>query len=256
MRTGNPRFGGKLAWPFALAGILFSALLLSGSAPQPTQPPVRISSEVAWTEETLDLASNGDAFRGLLLARRCEHCHGAEGFSANVNIPNLAGVDRLVIWKQLDDFRNRKRPFPIMQEIAASLSPRDSADVAAYFSMLPTTRDPGDKRIFPQPEPNPEHLRMAARLIASGDVHRGIPACDVCHGPIAFVRGAPLLVFQNRDYLLHQLNGFAEGSRANDINVRMRSIAMQLTPEERQALAEYYGSGLGTVFLGPPYSIE
>ncbi len=256
MPTASSRSRGKLAWPPALTAIILSALLLAGAASQPAEPPVRISSNVAWTEETLDIASNGDAFRGLLLARRCEHCHGGEGFSANLSIPNLAAMDRLVIWKQLDDFRNHKRPFPIMQEIAASLSPRDSADVAAYFSMLPTTRDPGDKRVFPQPEPNPEQLRVAARLIASGDVHRGSPACDVCHGPIAFVRGAPLLVFQNRDYLLHQLDGFADGSRTNDINVRMRSIATQLTPEERQALAEYYGSGLGTVFLGPPYSIE
>ncbi len=256
MPTANSPLRGKLAWPAALAAIIVSALLLSGAAPQPAEPPIRVSSNVAWTDETLDLASSGDAFRGLLLARRCEHCHGPEGFSANLSIPNLAGIDKFVIWKQLDDFRNRKRPFPIMQEIAASLSPRDSADVAAYFSMLPTTRDPGDKRVFPQPGPSPDHLRIAARLIASGDVHRGIPACDVCHGPVAFVRGAPLLVFQNRDYLLHQLDGFAHGTRANDINVRMRSIATQLTPEERQALAEYYGSGLGTVFLGPPYSIE
>jgi hypothetical protein len=35
------------------------------------------------------------------------------------------------------------------------------------------------------------------------------------------------------------------GSRANDINVRMRSIARQLTAEEKTAVSEYYGAGLG-----------
>jgi len=233
-----------------------AVVLLVAAAPPLHEPPLRISSNVAWTEETLDIASNGDPFRGLLIARRCEHCHGHEGFSANASIPNLASVDRLVIYKQLDDFRSRKRPFAIMQEIAVSLSLRDSADVAAYFSMLPTARDPEDKRVYPQPAPDAAHVRIAARLIASGDPQRGLPACDVCHGPIAVVRGAPLLIFQNGDYLLHQLDGFATGTRANDINVRMRSIATLLTEEERQALAQYYGSGLGTVFLGPPFSIE
>ena len=232
------------------------AVFLTAAAPPLPQPPVRIPSNIAWTEETLDIASNGDPFRGLLIARRCEHCHGHQGFSANASIPNLAGVDRLVIYKQLDDFRSRKRPFAIMQEIAASLSPHDSADVAAYFSMLPTARDPEDKRVYPQPAPDPAHVRIAARLIASGDPQRGLPACDVCHGPIAVVRGAPLLTYQNGDYILHQLDAFATGTRANDINVRMRSLATLLTEDERQALAQYYGSGLGTVFLGPPYSIE
>jgi cytochrome c553 len=45
--------------------------------------------------------------------------------------------------------------------------------------------------------------------------------------------------------LQEQLENFANGSRSNDINVRMRSIARQLTAEEREAISEYYGAGLG-----------
>jgi cytochrome c553 len=56
--------------------------------------------------------------------------------------------------------------------------------------------------------------------------------------------GAPSLATQNANYLLEQLDGFASGSRANDINMRMRSIAMQLTEDERHALAESYGAGV------------
>ena len=50
---------------------------------------------------------------------------------------------------------------------------------------------------------------------------------------------------QNADYLLNQLEAFANGTRANDINEPMRTIAELLTEDERHALAEYYGAGLG-----------
>jgi hypothetical protein len=52
---------------------------------------------VAWTEETLTIVSSGDAFRGLLLARRCNHCHGEEGFSSVPAFPNLAGAGPVVV---------------------------------------------------------------------------------------------------------------------------------------------------------------
>jgi cytochrome c553 len=50
---------------------------------------------------------------------------------------------------------------------------------------------------------------------------------------------------QNSGYILNQLEAFAKRTRANDINESMRTIAALLTEEERQGLAEYYGSGLG-----------
>jgi len=86
---------------------------------------------------------------------------------------------------------------------------------------------------------------MAIELILFGDGRRGIPPCQACHGPAGSVKGAPSLTTQNAAYLLEQLNHFAKGDRANDINVRMRSIARQLTDQEKKALAEYYGAGLG-----------
>lgn len=207
-------------------------------------PPVRIPSNIAWTAETIAMASSGDAFRGSLIGRRCDRCHGREGFSSSPTIPNLASMDRLVIWKQLDDFRSGKRSSPVMQPIANSLSLQDSADVAAYYWMMPIFSDPQDDRAFPQPLSDPRHEAIAGRLIGSGDGSRGLPPCQACHGPIGFVMGAPSLATQNANYLLEQLDGFASGSRANDINMRMRSIAMQLTENERHALAESYGAGV------------
>jgi cytochrome c553 len=208
-------------------------------------PAVRVPSDVTWTDETIALISDGKPFRGLLIARRCNHCHGQEGFSAVSETPNLAGIDRFSLWKQLQDFRSGKRGSVVMEPIAALLSARAGADVAAYYSMLPTLPDPQDQRAFPGNRPEPSEASLAVPLIILGNAQRGIPPCQACHGPVGYVTGAPLLAAQNAGYLLGQLESFADGSRANDINMRMRSIARQLTPEERKAIADYYGAGLG-----------
>lgn len=247
---GSAHFGRGFAWQpsaaIALAVTLVAAtaacaLLLQAQA----NPPDRIPSYVTWTPETLAVASRGDAFRGMLLARRCDHCHGAEGFSAVGYTPNLAGIDRLAIWKQLEDFRSYKRQSREMNPIAQSLSPRDVADVVAYYAKLPAFADPQDKRIFPQSRPDPGHAGIASRLVSFGDGERGIPPCQACHGPVGYRPGAPWLANQNAEYVLNQLEAFASGSRANDINMPMRTIAGLLTEDERHALAEYYGAGLG-----------
>jgi len=156
----------------------------------------------------------------------------------------LAAMDRLVVWKQLDDFRSGKRNSRVMQPIANSLSAQDSADVAAYYWLMPIAPDPQDDRAFPQPLSDPKLGAVAVRLITAGDGTRGLPPCQACHGSIGWVTGAPSLATQNATYLLEQIEGFASGQRRNDINLRMRSIAAQLTEEERHALAESYGAGL------------
>jgi cytochrome c553 len=207
--------------------------------------PVRVPSFVSWTPETIAAASAGDAFRGSLLAKRCEHCHGSEGFSDKPSTPNLAGIDRLTIWKQLQDFRSHKRPSRTMEPIAESLSSRSEADVVAYYAKLPVFTDLQDNRSFPQARPDPVHASIASHLVSFGDGERGIPPCQSCHGPVGYRIGAPSLANQNADYILSQLEAFANRSRANDINMPMRTISMLLTDDERHALAEYYGSGLG-----------
>jgi len=243
-------FRGRLPRRLSALGIL--ALTLTGVTAASAfflqagdHPADQIPSYVAWTPETIAAASRGDAFRGMLLARRCDHCHGAEGFSAVATTPNLAGMDKLAIWKQLEDFRSHKRLSRAMNPIAESLSTRDVADVVAYYSKLPAFGDPQDNRIFPQSRPDSSHTAIASRLVSFGDGERGIPPCQACHGPVAYRPAVPLLANQNTEYVLNQLEAFGNGSRANDINMPMRTIARLLTEEERHAIAEYYGSGLG-----------
>jgi cytochrome c553 len=236
VRRNRPR-STKLVIGIITAG---SLLLLASD-----NPPARIPSYVAWTQETFVAISQGDAFRGMLLARHCDHCHGAEGFTTIGSTPNLARMGKLAVWKQLEDFRTHKRQARPMNAIAESLSSRDVADLVAYYAKLPAFNDPEDKRVFPQSQPDPVHSAMVSRLISFGDGERGIPPCQACHGQVAYRPGAPWLANQNAEYLLNELEAFATGSRANDINMPMRTIAALLTEEERKALAQYYGSGLG-----------
>jgi cytochrome c553 len=223
-----------------LLGVSATSLLEAGD-----NPPNRVPSNVAWTPETIAAASAGDAFRGMLLARRCDHCHGAEGFSGAGYTPNLAGMDKLAIWKQLQDFRARKRLSRTMGPIAEALSSRDVADVVAYYSKLPVFQDAQDNRVFPQNPPEANRAGIASHLVSFGDGERGIPPCQACHGPVAYRPGVPSLATQNAEYVLNQLEAFANRSRANDINEPMRTIAALLSEDERHALAEYYGAGLG-----------
>ena len=238
--AGGFRLGAVVGLALALLVATSSLVLLARD-----NAPDRIPSYVAWTPETIVAASRGDAFRGMLLAKRCDHCHGAEGFSAVASTPNLVGMDRLAIWKQLEDFRSHKRLSRAMVPVAESLSPRDEADVVAYYAKLPTFADAQDNRIFPQTRPDPIHAAVASRLISFGDGERGIPPCQACHGPVGYRPGVPSLMNQNAEYVFNQLEAFGSGSRANDINMPMRTIAVLLTGDERHALAEYYGAGLG-----------
>lgn len=204
-------------------------------------------STVAWTNETVEEANSGDVVRGSVLARRCEKCHGEEGFSDAGAVPNLASMDKLAFWKELEDFRTGKRKSPIMQPAAAVLTPKDEADLAAYYAMLPAIPDPDDTRVKTPPPLDAGISAMVARLVTLGDGKRGVPPCQACHGPVATLRGAPSLATQNADYIADQLDNFADGSRSNDINLPMRTIASQLTATERKALGQYYGLGLGAM---------
>ena len=245
-RTSRRSFAFRLRAAILLAlilagGIAATSLLLHARDGAPDHVP----SDVAWTPETIAAASSGDAFRGLLLAKRCAHCHGDEGFSDRASTPNLAGMDKLTLWKQLQDFRSHKRQSRVMTPIAESLSGRDVADVVAYYAALPIFSDPQDNRALPQKQPEANHAAIASHLISFGDGERGIPPCQACHGPVAYRPGAPSLASQNGDYILNQLEAFASRTRANDINEPMRTISALLNEDERHALSEFYGAGMG-----------
>ena len=80
------------------------------------------------------VASSGDSEAGKKKSTPCAACHGANGVSASPDFPNLAGQYEDYIAKALSHYKNGKRKNPIMQAQVANLTPKDMADLAAYFS--------------------------------------------------------------------------------------------------------------------------
>ncbi len=206
------------------------------------QPPLRTPSGVAWTPQTLARIAAGDTTRGAFIAMNCSACHGSLGVSPSTVVPTLAGLDAAAIYKELDDYRSDKRLWGVMNALAKALSAEDAADVAAYYAQLtgglPTVTGldrPAGGRSLRQTDP-------ALRLVYAGDPARGIAPCGVCHGPSGYKVGAPALGRQGAEYIERQTAAFATGARANDIDEQMRTIAVQLTTDEMQAVARFYAA--------------
>lgn len=64
----------------------------------------------------------------------CAACHGANGVSVSATIPNLAGQKQAYLASQLTAFKSGARKNPIMNAIAAQVSPADIANTAAFYA--------------------------------------------------------------------------------------------------------------------------
>jgi sulfide dehydrogenase cytochrome subunit len=67
------------------------------------------------------------------LALTCSGCHGTNGRSAS-GMPNIAGLDRAYIVKQMNDFKSGARPASVMHQISKGYNDEQIALLAAYFS--------------------------------------------------------------------------------------------------------------------------
>lgn len=212
------------------------------------EPPLRVSSMIAWTPATLNMIAAGNAKHGEFVALSCAACHGEKGVSHSDLTPSLAGMDAPAIYKQLEDFHSGKRPWGVMEAIGKALTPQESADVAAYFANIGREARAIGQPQYPLLQEEPLAAASfgkrdpATTLAYAGDPRRTIAPCTSCHGPAGRKFGAPPLMHQQAAYLERQLASFAQGIRENDIGEQMRVIAKQLTPEEMHGLAAFYGS--------------
>jgi len=178
--------------------------------------------------------ASGNASAGKAKAESCAGCHGEDG-NGNVPIfPKLSAQKPSYLSKQLNDFKSGKRPEPTMSAMAAAMSHADIADLSAYFTEQKLTAEPAS--------PN----ERGRTLFLAGDPDVNVPACTGCHGPEA--RGNepaafPALRGQYAAYLAKALHDFKTGSRYNDRNEMMRSIASRLSDDDITAVAAYL-SGL------------
>jgi cytochrome c553 len=212
-------------------GILPGTPAVSG--PSSAAKPVPVSN-VAWTPQVIRRLAAPNVQNGNDLAVNvCSACHGDHGVSTDPQFPNLAGQSTFAIYKQLHDFKDGTRQNDTMSAVVQDLDDSQMADVAAHFSALNLgDLDPGS--------PHTDDPTIV-KLVQDGDPSRGLPACAACHSPRA---GGPIeiptLVGLRKEYIVAQLQDFANGERKNDLYGRMRNIASKLTPQEIEAVAQYY----------------
>lgn len=82
-------------------------------------------------------AESGDAAAGRQKNSMCAGCHGIPGYKTAFPevyaVPKLGGQYPAYIVKALQDYKSGNRNHPTMRAIAAGLSEKDMADLAAYY---------------------------------------------------------------------------------------------------------------------------
>jgi cytochrome c553 len=157
--------------------------------------------------------------------RMCAGCHGIPDYRIAYpqvySVPRIGGQDSDYITQALDAYRAGKRKHLSMEGVAASLSDKDIADIAGYYS--------------------PEAPQSHGEVDNSG-LKKAEASCESCHGKPGTkpaMPGAPKLAGQQYDYLVHSLQAYRSGARDNPI---MGAMAKPLTDDDIRALASYYST--------------
>lgn len=171
-----------------------------------------------------------DLERGKQIATTvCAACHGSDGNSAAAVNPNLAGQHGDYIALQLAAFKSGARPNPIMQGMAAGLSPEDMRDVGAYYQAQKALQMMARDKAL---------ARRGQQIWRGGIKSAGVPACAGCHG--AAGKGIPAryprLAGQHPDLNLGWLKAYASGARPDPV---MGPIASKLNDHDMKAVIEY-----------------
>ncbi|ERI53111.1 hypothetical protein N878_00635 [Pseudomonas sp. EGD-AK9] len=175
--------------------------------------------------ETSSEASEADGGAWPRLTDACIGCHGVQGHSQHQGYPALAGQPAPYLAAQLKRFASGERANPNMAPLAMSLTEAEIEQLSAYFAK----QLPAANRSF---KPDAALREQGEKLAANG-------GCAACHGEgLMGHEQFPRLAGQGHDYLLAQLDAFAQGGR-QDPTGAMTAIAATLSEGDRQALAHY-----------------
>lgn len=131
-------------------------------------------------------------------ADACLGCHGKQGSSLHQRYPSLAGQPAEYLKAQLHNFASGQRMNPNMQPLAMSLTEKQILELSDYYARQPALDNHGF-------DSDPALRAQGGKLAAAG-------ACMACHGEHLLGQGPfPRLAGQGADYLLAQLDAFAEG---------------------------------------------
>lgn len=160
----------------------------------------------------------------------CGACHTVDGSRGVPVNPILQGQHAQYLVKQLTEFKEGKRSNPIMNGMAAMLSPDDMRNVAAFYA---------SKQAKPGFSRNKDLVALGEKIYRGGIADRSIPACAGCHSP----NGAgmpdqyPRLAGQHGEYIEAQLLAMRAGTRTN--SVPMTGVAAKMNDKEIKAVSDY-----------------
>jgi cytochrome c553 len=94
----------------------------------------------AWAQTPAGNAA-GNASEGAKKTAMCAGCHGIDGYKTAFpevySVPKIGGQHPAYIVKALQAYKSGDRNHPSMKGIAATLSDKDMADLAAYYGAGP-----------------------------------------------------------------------------------------------------------------------
>ena len=124
-----------------LAGML---LLVPAAGAEP-------SSAVAFDVATIQLLRAADPARGAAQAKesQCAKCHGDAGVSDDPDDVNIAGMSSSYIYKQLVDYKDKKRDDKDMYKKMRDLDHQQLADLAAWFASQEPSQPAADRNMDP-----------------------------------------------------------------------------------------------------------
>ena len=168
----------------------------------------------------------------------CIGCHGIPGYQASFpevhKVPMISGQNAKYIAAALTAYQKGERKHPTMRGIAASLSEKDIAELAAYYEQ--SGKEAGTAVAAPKAEPTGQ----VAELVKKGN-------CVACHGDNfskAIDPSYPKLAGQHADYLYvalkqYQARGNPQVGRTQPV---MMGMVASFNHKELKALADYIGS--------------
>src|SRR5204863_4783456 len=142
------------------ASSAFAAEETPAHAPAPAVAPAPVKP---------DLAQGEAKFTAV-----CAACHGADGNSGIPTNPKLARQHPEYLVKQLQEFKNGKRPNPIMQGFASQLSDADMKNIA-YWA--------GSQKAKAGFAKDKDLVTLGERIYRGGIADRQVAACAGCHSP-------------------------------------------------------------------------
>ena len=155
----------------------------------------------------------------------CLACHGAQGQSAQPEVPSLGAQPAFYVMVQLYMFRERLRAVEVMNAMTQGLTDDELRRMADVIATLPPPRpvgEPGD----------PARLERARALIQQ---HR----CNFCHNPnFSGAQNVPRLAGQREDYLVKALREYKNNTRRG-YDAAMAEVLYEISDEQILDLAYF-----------------